>query len=408
MSYNNVALAVIPSGIKSSIVYSLIGGNMTFARGSSATRRNKDGLIEYVPISVPRLDYDGAIPHLLLEPQRSNELQYSEDFSNAYWTKLNTTFESNANIAPDGNTTADAIYESSATGEHQVRRNSFSFSSSNPQYTFSVFAKYNGRNKFNLYSNNQSQFAINVNFDLELGVIASEVSGTGKIEDYGNGWYRCSATGTCSSSGTSNVTIRFRDDSNNTTYAGDIGRGVYIWGAQLEIGNHVTSYIPRLDTVAATRNADTCDSGTGDFNSNEGVLFVELEGLSDTYTANRYITLSDGTTSNMLYIRYSNTGELGITNVGPSLGSSVYSTNLDLSQRHKIAVKYGTQTSDYKVYINGSSVTISGSFSAQLMTGLNTLDFSYPTGSLQFYGKVRQAVVFNSGLTDSQLAELTR
>ena len=406
--YNNVALAVIPSGIKSSIVYSLIGGNMTFARGSSATRRNKDGLIEYVDTSVPRLDYDGAIPHLLLEPQRSNELQYSEDFSNAYWTKLNTTFESNANIAPDGNTTADAIYESSATGEHQVRRTSFSFNSSNPYYTFSVFAKYNGRNKFNIFSNNQNPWAVNITFDLLLGVVSSENSGTGKIEDYGNGWYRCTAIGACSVTGSSNVTMRFRDDSNNTTYAGDVGKGVYIWGAQLEIGSYSTSYIPRLDTVTATRTAETCLDATGDFNSSEGVLFAEIAPLADSGDL-RILSVSDGTAANRISLFYGNSSKIivGYVTVASSVQCNmVYTATNDYFNFLKIAVKF--KENDFALWVNGVEVAtdISGiTFPADTLT---YFDFTNGGTGNNLYGKVRQAVVFNSALTDSQLAELTR
>jgi hypothetical protein len=59
-----------------------------FTRSTSGTRVNKDGLIEVVTNNKPRIDFlndsNGA---LLLEPQRMNLVQYSEDFSNAYWSK---------------------------------------------------------------------------------------------------------------------------------------------------------------------------------------------------------------------------------------------------------------------------------------------------------------------------------
>lgn len=172
MSYNNVALAVIPSGIKSSIVYSLIGGNMTFARGSSATRRNKDGLIEYVDTSVPRLDYDGAIPHLLLEPSRSNLIAYSEDFD--FWTQ-NAAFTEyfNYDIAPDGNKTADRILNTSGANRGYYRTATGTTIALN-DYTFSVFAKGLAFNKtLRLELNSAtfgSTFAV---FDLNDGTVSS-------------------------------------------------------------------------------------------------------------------------------------------------------------------------------------------------------------------------------------------
>ena len=52
----------------------------TFDRASSATRVNKDGLIETVGINEPRIDFlNNSKGHLLLEPERRNIAPYSED-----------------------------------------------------------------------------------------------------------------------------------------------------------------------------------------------------------------------------------------------------------------------------------------------------------------------------------------
>ena len=57
----NPKLALIPSGYKSGKVYSILPtdgvGDFDFSRGSTATRVNKDGLIETVNNNVPRLDW---------------------------------------------------------------------------------------------------------------------------------------------------------------------------------------------------------------------------------------------------------------------------------------------------------------------------------------------------------------
>lgn len=116
--YDNAGLVMIPSGYKASKVYSVIpnttDGDFDFTRGSTATRVNKDGLIEVVASNVPRLDYpfiDGVVqdcPSLLLEPQRSNFVSYSEDFSQSYWNKSTSDstpiplVTANYAISPDG------------------------------------------------------------------------------------------------------------------------------------------------------------------------------------------------------------------------------------------------------------------------------------------------------------------
>ena len=84
--YDKASLALIPSGYKAGStdnLYSVLpangNGDFNATRGSSATRVNKDGLIESVATNVPRLDYTGNLdcPHLLLEPSRTNSIPYS-------------------------------------------------------------------------------------------------------------------------------------------------------------------------------------------------------------------------------------------------------------------------------------------------------------------------------------------
>ena len=376
---------------------------MTFTRASTATRVNRDGLIEYVASGVPRVEKANYLP---LEPARTNLFQRSEDFSNAYWSKTNVTIDADAEIAPDGRQTADGIRETTTNSFHSISRNITTFSGGSAYYTVSVFAKAGGTRVLTVYSGTIASLELNVNFDLEAGT-ATAITGTASIEAFPNGWYRCIATGISASAGSSGILFGHRNAGGSSSYAGDPNEVTYLWGAQIEAGNHASSYIPTFSSTV-TRVAETCRGGTGNFSSTEGVFFVDIQALSDTYIANRYITLSDGTTSNMLYVRYSNTGDLGITNVGSSLSSSIYSTNLDLSQRHKIAVQYGTQTEDYKVFINGEEKVVSGSFSAQIITGLDTLDLDYSTGSNPFIGKVRQVLVYSKPMTDAQLIELTR
>jgi hypothetical protein len=85
----NPSLAMIPSGYKDGTLYSPVPntsvGDFDVSRGSLATRVNKNGLIEtVVGDDTPRLDYtDGGCPVLLTEPQSTNKIAYSEDFSDS-------------------------------------------------------------------------------------------------------------------------------------------------------------------------------------------------------------------------------------------------------------------------------------------------------------------------------------
>ena len=86
--YDHASLVMIPSGFKAEKLYSVLpengNGDFTHDRnGSTATRVNEDGYVETVSADVPRLDYpliNGVVqdcPHLLLEPQRTNVIGYS-------------------------------------------------------------------------------------------------------------------------------------------------------------------------------------------------------------------------------------------------------------------------------------------------------------------------------------------
>jgi len=98
------SISLIPSGYKAGKVYSVLptdgSGDLTFARASTATRINKNNLIENVGNNVPRLDYeDGGCPSLLLEPSSTNLITQSESFGNSYWTKSGATIEGDASTA---------------------------------------------------------------------------------------------------------------------------------------------------------------------------------------------------------------------------------------------------------------------------------------------------------------------
>jgi hypothetical protein len=413
--YDKASLVQIPSGTKDGTLYSVLpangDGDFTHVRATSATRVNKDGLIESVASGVPRLDYpllDGVVqscPALLLEPLRRNIALHSGDINNAVWLKQRVTVTDNSVVSPDGNVSGDLII-GDGTGTSYFY-DGFSVVSGTT-YTISIFAKQADRKRF--YINNFTS-AGSIYFDLELGQIDTAATGTfsgGKIVYYGNGWYRCSVQFTATTTGNNN--IGFVGDNYN-------GNMFYVWGAQIEDGgsgvdaDYISSYTPTSGSTV-TRNADECNSAgtTAEFNDSEGVLFAELKGLNETDSSTGYIVLNDGsTTTNAIFIQYRNTGELRLYNGGTSTPELIYrDASADLTENIKLAIKYGTTTGSYKIYINGFSQTLQGSFVATSMSGLSKLQFAYSNGtSNPFRGKAKQLMTFNEALTDSELEQVT-
>ena len=419
-------LALIPAAQGTSL-YSVLPssgvGDFDFTRSGSATRINSQGLIETVASGVSRLNYpmiDGVVkgcPHHILEPQRTNLVQYSEDFSQSYWGKSNSSIVSNQIISPDGTLNADKLIESSASGVHLLVNTSVSTDGS---VTGSIYAKYLSRYlRLTLHDSTNPNEWYSVIYDLENGIIYDSLAKTvtvfdSKIEQMPNGYYRCVITadlGVNSSTlfyvQTSNgAAIVLGDDRGRGQYQGDGTSGIYIFGSQLEEGSYATSYIPNYGTAAGvTRSAETAN-GSGDastFNSEQGVLMVEASDLDNGGGGVISINTGNNTQKIFLYllnnttIRYYAQGSGGFISNDISIPSS--------SNFNKIAFKY--KTSDFGVWINGFE--LSTNTSAITFSNLSSLDFYNPYlgGTENFYGKTKQLQYFDTALTDSELETLT-
>ena len=277
-------LALIPTGYKAGKLYSVLPesgvGDFTVVRATEATRVNEEGLIETMGANVPRLDYSGGgCPVLLTEPQRTNLITYSEDFSNAYWTKAGSSVVSGF-TSPDGASNAYKLVEDTSTGGHNFRKNSLAVTLTNT-YTFSIIAKKGERDWIMLRDDLHAGVSTTY-FDLTNGVVGTTNSAYSNIEALGDGFYRCS-TSTISTHASSTIypATHLAEADNDVTYTGDGTSGVYIFGAQLEEASYPTSYI-KTEGSAVTRNGDQVN-GAGDaatFNDSEGVLMAERSALA--------------------------------------------------------------------------------------------------------------------------------
>ncbi len=417
--YDKASLALIPSGYKAGTtdnLYSVLpangNGDFNATRGSSATRVNKDGFIESVVANTPRLDYpliDGVVqscPALLLESSRTNSFQRSEELDNAYWGKNAATITADDAISPDGGQTADKFNDNGVGTSGLVEIYRGVTVSTSTDYTYSVFAKKGSVNFISLrtfaFTNPTSG---NTYFNLENGTIGTTHSGhTAKMQNYGNGWYRCSITFTTDATDTSGTLyIRLNEEDNEVNVDRDGTKNVYLWGAQLEEGSYATSYIPTT-SATVTRSADVCNgAGTSaEFNDSEGVLYVEFN-PSEISTR---ISLSDGSFDNRITIETPNTTNLNFF-IEANNDNNTFSANVGgaLNTNNKVAVLWnGTAI---KIYRNGSELgtdTFTG-FSA------GTLDQIHLANAIasarNFYGTIKQLMVFNEALTDAELATLT-
>ncbi len=311
--------------------------------------------------------------------------------------------------SPDGTNNAYKLVEGTNNGEHTVYKLNASISSG-INYTYSVFVKGTERVlQMVLSSGFSSNFC---NFDLSDGTIGSNNGLVdSNITSFSNGWYRCDIT--VLSSGTSAnlelILAESKSSSRYTTYQGDGTSSIYIYGAQFEEGSYATSYIPTQGS-AVTRLADACNNSGNDqvINSTEGVLYAEIKALSEI-GGNRYISLSDGTDSNRIILRFQDTDKVGCY-VRSASGSDadITKTSASISLNFlKVAVKW--KTNDVALWVNGVEVGVDSSFTTFNANVLNRLNLTgaTTTTSQYFYGNVKDLKVYNTALTDSELAALT-
>ena len=233
---SQASLVMIPSGYKEDIVYSQIptdgSGDLSFTRASNGTRINSAGLVEVCPW---------------------NLLTYSEAFNNAVWTLFDISITANSTTAPNGTTTADKAVLSVANIAHFMLQDSSI--TSGIVYTQSFYVKASGYSFVQITGS--TGFTTNyANFNLSDGTLGTTDGGTATITSVGNGWYRLTYTLTAQSTTTGRFLLAVVPSASSTrlqAFAGNGTDGVFLWGAQLNIGSTAKPYFPTTDRLNVPR-----------------------------------------------------------------------------------------------------------------------------------------------------------
>jgi hypothetical protein len=373
---DKASLIVTPNSYKASKLYSVIpssgAGDMDVVRATTATRVNSAGLIESVAVNIPRIDYtNGSCPSLLLEPQRTNLLLQSNNFTASWVIGSNVTVTSNYAISPDGNTNASRL-ATSGTFQNVYQTGIATIIGS--VYTVSIYAKNtiagtNQKLRFGSFTVGFSQYTLTDNWKRYTHTyIANTIS---------------ELIGITNPTPTENFDI--------LTYQ-----------FQIELGAYATSYIPTVASTV-TRNADVI-SKTGIsslIGQTEGTVFIEYY--------NQLIS------STILFLNKNTTNSIAIATTPTSIQSFVICNGVQFqllatgytvkNQKLKIAISYNSL--GYKLFING---ILKG-------TNVNSIIFTAPLTSVNFNDSVvinQNQTIYNNGvqlyktaLTDSECIQLT-
>lgn len=269
----------------------------------------------------------------------TNLLANSEDFTTG-WTLSRVTVNSNVTMAPDGTTTADKVVEDSQNGVHYPKKDLTV--ADNKVITASIYAKVAERTIFAISVVRADISQAIVEFDL-ANKVATAVAGNPDfytMKDVGNGWYRCSVTANVLSGGnTKAVQYRLLKTSGvaNHTYPGDVGYGMYLWGAQVEEKSYLSPYTKEGTTSYYNGNirdmldgkALLVEEGTSNFIANGG---FEQGAWSETYSpVNGTVTEVTG---------YNSSKAVRLTMTGSSGWGSVSTRNMTLNNGEALTISF--------------------------------------------------------------------
>jgi hypothetical protein len=351
----------------------------TVDRNSTATCVGSDGLIKTVQANEARIDYsndpNGA---LLVEPQRTNLIPYSEDYSNNAWIKSGNTPIYNYGIAPDGTQTSTKV--SFVDGNGWQNLGISDISTPNDTYTFSIWLK-----------------------KISGGSVRMWVNGGGNVTtpitiSPSNEWVRYEVTSNVSDA-TARPQIAIASSNGTIDFE--------VWGAQLEEASTASSLIPTNGTTVTRLGDMVKDAGNVDtFNDSEGTLFVEAEYKEDDRQSSIYIRNIDTLYENMVAIKMPATGSIfGIITGKGANNNGIYTTGQNhFGSTLKCALTWDENIISF--YLKG--VKIGEVPNVNKPIGLNNLSLCLSNIHTEnTKGFIKNVKYYNQALTDQELIDLT-
>jgi hypothetical protein len=374
--------------------------------------------LDYLPtttrLNIARIDYSTGSPALLVEPQRTNIITYSEQFDNAAWIKADVTTAASSEISPSGIANSEIISETNITSSFVFASNTITYLAST-KYSLSIYAKWDAACTRNIHIRlgNCPSVNIGASFDKNGNFVNFTGGSNGTLDSYsstdvGNGWWRFEVnitTAAISSAGFGAVVYYL--DGTNLTYAGSTTQKINWWGAQLELGSYPTSYIPTT-SASVTRNADVVSKTgiTSLIGQTEGTIFFDgvINGCQNAF-ANLFNTEKNTTAAiSIAYVKADEDINVSWFVSGTTL--AIVGGNIAVGQMAKIAFAYKSGNST--VYINGVQIGTD----TTVFTFPSTLDDIFigdPVTYFAFQESISNNVtaIFKTRLTNAELAALT-
>ena len=382
------SLVITPNAYEEGKLFSVIPSNGTgdleITRSTTKTRVNPQGLIETIGINAPSIDYSGGgCPSILLEPQRTNLIPFSNNFSGSGWglaksgVGLLPLLTGNFATSPDGTNNASRIVLNIGAGTTSSDISELFINVSNSVDVVdsrSIFMKSNTADTYNIYFSTGLVLAVSPN-----AWARAETTLTGVSERY-----RVMLRGSL-------PTSKFAD--------------ILIFGAQVEQAGNVSSYIP-TNGAAVTRNQDSKVKVDDLINKNilsptEGSIFVKFGSNQSQVGSSPVVSLVLSVANRLLISVSGGTFriQLGLNN----LTAFNYQSSIPMANS-KCGVSYNN--GQYKIFINGSLVFTSGIFEQKAYTSLQLSDIN-TNGGISSVRTIDEIYLYKTALSDQECIQLT-
>ena len=346
-------------------------------RNTEARRFNSAGLIESVASGIPRLDYytSGGVtgcPALLVEPAATNLALHSRDLTNAVWSGTNVTTAKNA-LGADGVASGATTLTATAASGTVLQ----AISHASQSRVFSAYVR--------------------------------RVTGTGAIQMTTNGgtdWTSVTISSlytqvACAAKTVASGTVGFR-----MAVSGDV---IEVDFTQGEVGPVATSPIVTA-AASGSRSADLIQvtgAVSGSIGQTQGTIYLEMQ-ADAAGTGAAILTLGGSSVDNYLYLGKDSDKMRVRVRIGGAEPLNNATTVLNGSVL-KVAVAY-QQSGNCAAYVNGNflvSGTAVNNFGAAL-TGLGFGEqVTFPITSISAINRIRAVALYNTRLTNAELATLT-
>jgi len=313
------------------------------------------------------------------------------------WTDAGTTSTLSSTTNPSGSNQSYVI--AASTSNTNALRYNLTFSAST-DYSYSVFLKAGTSEevRMQIYDGNTFQrLAVNPLNDFE--VVDQSGINSYSIQNYGSGWYRVVMNFTTTASAGSGYLQIYPDRTGNLN-------NVEAWGAQLEAGSYVTSYIPTYGT-SVTRAYETLYNISNLYQNDSQTIFLDLN-YDDYDTSNFWTSLQVGTGLNdwFFFGKYQNSIRTYIKSNNVVVYDNTAFVGFSEPQRIKILLKYDSNGA--KTFLNGSLIIDQSYLGGFPIPAFDRLTIqSYFNEKTLIKTQVNQILVFPTALTNAECEQLT-